>query len=346
MKEFWKNKKVLVTGVTGFIGGNLVNKLYQEGAFIYGLLRNSNPISYLFIEGFQNKIRLINGDIIDHELLFNIITEQQIDVIFHLAAQVEVGVGLTNLFLTFETNVRGTYNMMEACRMAKNCGHHIESIVVASSDKAYGEYPIEQMPYRENYPLLPKYPYDTSKACADMICQSYAIDYFKLPVVITRFSNIYGPGQMNFSAIVPDGIRSAGGYSTFIPRSDGSMVRDFVFSEDVADLYMRIAHRLANEPDLLRGQIFNAGSNSPISMRSLITKIYEAIGNQSELERIIRDMNGKKTTGEIQYQHMSFEKVYKYFNWEPQHNMDEGLRKTIDWFSLYFEKMHLKCTNL
>jgi len=338
MIETVRNKKILVTGVTGFVGGNLVDKLYQAGASVFGIVRNDNPTSYLYVEGYYEKIRLIKGDISDHELLYNIITEQQIDIIFHLAAQVEVGVGLTNPFLTFETNVRGTYNLMEACRIAKNSGHHIEAIVVASSDKAYGEYPVDQMPYRENYPLLPKYPYDTSKACADMICQAYAIEQYKLPVVITRFSNIYGPGQMNFSAIVPDGIRSALGYSTFIPRSDGYMVRDFLFSEDVAELYIRIAIALSNDPDKLRGHVFNAGSNDPINVRSVISKIYQEIGNHKELERVLSDMNGKKTTGEIQYQHMSFDKVFEYFNWKPQHNIDAGLTKTIKWFRTYFEK--------
>ena len=341
MKRNWNNKKVLVTGVTGFVGGNLVDKLYREGASVYGILRNDNPTSFLYLEGYHEKINLIKGDIIDHKLLYNIITEQQIDIIYHLAAQVEVGVGLTNPFLTFETNVRGTYSLMEACRMAKNSGHNIQAIVVASSDKAYGEYPVDKMPYRENYPLLPKYPYDTSKACADMICQAYSIDQYKLPVVITRFSNIYGPGQMNFSAIVPDGIRSGLGYSTFTPRSDGSMVRDFIFSEDVADLYMRIALALTQNPDELRGQVFNAGSNDPINMRSLLIKIYEKLDNRTELERIISQMNGKKTTGEIQHQHMSFDKVFEYFNWKPQHNIDSGITKTSAWFKPYFEKYNL-----
>jgi CDP-glucose 4,6-dehydratase len=337
MATNWSNKNVLVTGVTGFVGGNLVKKLHAAGANVFGILRSDNPSSFLFFEGLNKKIRLIKGDIVDRDLLFNTITEQQINVIYHLAAQVEVGVGLTNPFLTFETNVRGTYNLLEACRMAKNSGHNIEAIVVASSDKAYGEYPVEKMPYREDYPLLPKFPYDTSKACADMICNAYAIDQYKLPIVVTRFSNIYGPGQMNFSAIVPDGIRSALNYSTFIPRSDGSMVRDFIFAEDVADLYMRIAVAITKDPDSLRGQVFNAGSNEPINMRSLLTKIYQEIGNIKELKRILDDMKGRKTTGEIQYQHMSFDKVFEYFNWKPQHNIEAGIKKTIEWFKRYFE---------
>ena len=335
----FKNKKVLISGITGFVGGNLVSELLKNGAEIFGIIRSNNPNCFLNIEGLDNKIRLFQGDITDKDLWFNIITEQQIDIIYHLAAQVEVGIGLKNPYLTFETNIRGTYNMLEASRLAILSGQEIEAIVVASSDKAYGEYPVDKMPYLEDYPLLPKYPYDTSKACADMICQAYSIDQYKLPVVITRFSNIYGPGQMNFSAIVPDGIRSGLGLSNFIPRSDGSMVRDFIFAQDVADLYMKIAIGVINDPIKLRGQIFNAGSNSPINMRSLLTKIYEQLGNKEELERILSEMNGKVTTGEIQHQHMSFNKVYKYFNWEPKHSIDEGLSKTIIWYKSYFEKL-------
>ena len=335
MKNYWKNKNVLITGVTGFVGGNLVKKMCDTGASVFGLIRNENPFCFLFLENYNNKIRLLKGDLNNHNYLYEVITENNIEVIFHLAAQVEVGVGLINPFLTFETNVRGTYNLMEACRISKSSGHNIEAIIVASSDKAYGEYPVEKMPYRESYPLLPKYPYDTSKACADMICSSYAIDQYSLPIVITRFANIYGPGQMNFSAIVPDGIRSALGHSNFIPRSDGSMVRDFIFSEDVADLYMRIAKELSLNPESLRGEIFNAGSNDPIDMKSLLIKIFNKVGNTNALKLILEQMNGKKTTGEIQHQHMSFDKVFDFFNWKPQHNLDFGIEKTIKWFEKY-----------
>ena len=338
MNDFWRNKNVLITGVSGFVGGNLVKKILNSDANIFGLIRNENPFSYIHLEDLNKKIRLINGDLMNHKTLLNLITEQQIDIIFHLAAQVEVGVGLVNPFLTFETNVRGTYNLMEACRLAKQSGQNIESIVVASSDKAYGEYPVDQMPYRESYPLVPKYPYDTSKACADMICNAYSIDQYSLPIVITRFSNIYGPGQMNFSAIVPDGIRSGLGYSTFVPRSDGSMVRDFIFSEDVADLYMRIAKELSLNPEKLKGQIFNAGSNQPINMKSLLVKIYNSLGNSKSLEIILTQMKGKKTKGEIQHQHMSFDKVFEYFDWKPENSIDQGINKSINWYKKILKK--------
>ena len=332
-----KNKKILISGVTGFVGGNLVSSLLSHGAEVFGIVRSYNSSCFLNIEKLNEKIRIFQGDITDKELWYNIITEQQIDIIYHLAAQVEVGVGLINPYLTFETNVRGTYNMLEASRLSVKSGHILKAIIVASSDKAYGEYPVEKMPYQEDYPLLPKYPYDTSKACADLICQAYAIQEYNLPVVITRFSNIFGPGQMNFSAIVPDSIRSGLGLSKFIPRSDGSMVRDFIFAEDVADLYMNIALSLIVNPDILRGQIFNAGSNNPINMRDLITIIYEKLGNYGELKRIILDMEGKITSGEIQYQHMSFDKLYQYFNWKPKHSIEEGVFKTIEWYKSFYK---------
>ncbi|MEI6154499.1 MAG: GDP-mannose 4,6-dehydratase, partial [Deltaproteobacteria bacterium] len=205
----------------------------------------------------------------------------------------------------------------------------------ASSDKAYGSYPKDQMPYKEDYPLKPRYPYDTSKACADMIAQAYASELYKLPVVITRFSNIYGPGQLNFSAIMPDAITSALGYSKFIPRGDGSMVRDFIYVEDVADLYLKIGESLATNPDKVRGQIFNAGTNSPISVREVLETIYTLTKNSKDLGEILSLMKDRKAAGEINCQYMDHEKIYQYFGWRPKHTFEEGLRKTIQWFSAY-----------
>ena len=237
MRNYWSGKNVLITGINGFIGGNLAKNLIQKDANVFGLIRNDNQRTFLHYENLLKKTNIINGNLVDKDLLARIVSEEQITNVFHLAAQVEVGVGISNPYLTFETNIRGTYCLLEAIRQySKN----IRSIVVASTDKAYGpQYGKEEMPYKENYPLLPRYPYDTSKACADMISRSYASDVFKLPIVVTRFCNIYGPGQLNFSALVPDTISSALGYSTFIPRGDGSQIRDFLFIDDVVDLYLK-----------------------------------------------------------------------------------------------------------
>lgn len=331
MKNYWKNKKVLVTGVNGFVGGNLCKVLLDEGAEVFGLIRNDNKDTFLYYEKLYKNIKIFKGDLCDKDLISQIISEEQIESIFHLAAQVEVGVGMANPYLTFETNVRGTYSLLEACRLFPN---NLESIVIASSDKSYGSYPVNKMPYKEDYPLLPQFPYDTSKACADLIAQSYANDVYKLPIVITRFCNIYGPGQLNFSAVVPDGIRSALKYSTFIPRSDGSMTRDFLHVNDVSDLYLNIGEELAKNPKI-RGEIFNAGPNKPISVRKILEKIFTLANNQKDLEIIIKLMQDKKTSGEIDFQSMDYKKVNKFFGWKPSVGIDEGMNITLEWFKKY-----------
>ena len=334
-QEYWRNKNVLVTGINGFIGGNLTKVLIEKGANVFGLIRNINKKTFLHFEGLSEQVVLIMGDLIDKTLMERIVSEESINVVYHLGAQVEVGVGLQNPYDTFETNIRGTYTLLEAIRRHSES---IESIVIASSDKAYGSYDISKMPYREDYPLIPKYPYDTSKACADMIAKVYTSEVYRLPIVVTRFSNIYGPGQLNFSALIPDGIRSALRYSKFEPRGDGSMIRDFIFSEDVANLYLKIGEQLAKKPNKLTGEIFNAGTNSPISVREVLETIFKAVDNKKDLDKIIKQMDGRKTTGEISYQYMNYEKVNEYFNWSPSHSFSKGIDKTISWYKRYLEK--------
>ena len=238
--------------------------------------------------------------------------------------------------MTFESNVRGTYSILEAIRLFPDS---IESIVIASSDKSYGSYSEDKMPYKENYPLKPIYPYDVSKACADMISRSYACDVYNLPIVVTRFSNIYGPGQLNFSAIMPDAIRSALGFTTFIPRGDGSQIRDFIFVEDVVQLYLVISEKLSRNPIKYSGEIYNAGTNKPLSVRKVIEKIYENIGNYKDLENVIKLMSKKKTIGEINCQYMDFQKVNQFFGWEPKHSFELGLDKTIKWYEKYLKEI-------
>ena len=332
---YWKGKNVLVTGINGFIGGNLTKLLIEKGANVFGLIRNIDKHTFLYFEELSDHVVLIKGELVDKTLLERIVSEENINVVYHLAAQVEIGVGLQNPYLTFETNIRGTYTLLEAIRCHPES---IESIVIASSDKAYGSYDISKMPYREEYPLIPKYPYDTSKACADMIAKVYTSEVFRLPIIITRFSNIYGPGQLNFSALIPDGIRSALRYSKFEPRGDGSMTRDFIFSEDVADLYLEIGVQLAKKQDRLTGEIFNAGTNSPISIRKVLETIFKKVNNPEDLDKIIRRMKDKKTTGEISHQYMDYQKVNEYFNWTPTHSFPKGIDKTISWYKRYLQR--------
>jgi CDP-glucose 4,6-dehydratase len=335
MSNYWRNKKVFVTGINGFVGGNLCKALIDSGAQVFGLIRNRNQNTFISHEKLESKIRVFYGDLCDKDLISQIISEEQINSVFHLAAQVEVGVGMANPFLTLETNVRGTYTLLESCRLFPST---IESIVIASSDKAYGSYPVNQMPYKEDYPLKPRFPYDTSKACGDLIAQAYANDSYGLPIVVTRFCNIYGPGQLNFSAVVPDGFRSALGYSEFVPRSDGSMTRDFLHVQDVSELYLRIGETLAANPSI-SGQIFNAGPNEPISVKSLLKLMFDISGNDEAFKLIERQMEGKQPSGEIDYQSMDFEKVFKYFGWSPTIDLSRGLKNTLDWYSKYLESI-------
>lgn len=329
---YWFGKNVLITGVNGFIGGNLAKKLVDSGANVLGLMRNAKRDTQLFYEQLDKKITLIDGNITDKDQIAGVISEERVHSVFHLAAQVEIGVGLTNPFLTFETNVRGTYSLLEAIRQSR---YPIESIVVASTDKSYGSYPMDKMPYKEDYPLQAVYPYDVSKACADMIARCYASDVHKLPIVVTRFCNIFGPGQLNFSAVIPDAIRACLGYGVFVPRGNGEQVRDFIFIEDVVDLYLRIGEILGTNPQTICGQIFNAGTNAPKKIRDVLEAVYMLTGRQRAFEDVLRDMKGKATTGEIDYQFMDYEKANRYTGWAPKHTFNEGLAKTIEWFRGY-----------
>jgi len=333
-EKFWQGKNVFITGDNGFQGGNLGKSLLELGANVFGLLRNDRRDTFLYYEGLADKVTWINGDLTDVILMKRIISEEQINVIYHLAAQVEVGVGLVNPYLTFETNIKGTYCLMEAIR---ECPQTVEAVIVASTDKAYGSYGREMMPYKEDYPLIPKYPYDVSKACADMIARSYASDVYNLPVIVTRFCNVYGPGQLNFSALIPDAIRSALGYSEFIPRSDGSLERDFMLVDDVVRLYLIMGKELSVNPDKYSGQVFNAGTNTIHNVLSVLEKIYTITGRIDELDKIKINMVGNKTIGEIDCQYMDYEKVNKFFGWEPKFNIELGLKNTISWYENYLK---------
>jgi len=334
-QKFWQGKNVFITGINGFIGGNLAKDLLDKGANVFGLVRNQSFQTFLYFESLEKEIIIIRGELTDKELLNRIMSENNINVVYHLAAQVEVGVGLLNPYLTFETNIRGTYTLLEAIRAH---GELVESVIFASTDKAYGAYAADQMPYKENYPLLPKYPYDTSKACSDMIAQVYANEIFKMPIAITRFSNIYGPGQLNFSALIPDSITSALGFSKFIPRGDGSMIRDFLYVGDVVDLYLRIGESMAISPEKISGEVFNAGTNKPTSVKDILEVVYKLAGNKSDFEEILNLMNKKQTVGEIQCQYMNYDKVNEYFKWSPTHSLQDGLIKSIEWYKRWNKK--------
>lgn len=329
---FWGGRRVLITGVNGFVGSNLAMHLLRLGAEITGLERNLDRRSMLHFEGAASSIQFVNGDLIDRSFVERVLAEGDFEVCFHLAAQVEIGVGMLSPYSTFETNIRGTYTLLDGLRTH---APSIAAVIVASTDKAYGEYPANEMPYRETYPLQPKYPYDTSKACADMLARSYGNEIFRLPVIVTRFCNIYGPGQLNFSALVPDASRAALRLGRFIPRGDGTHVRDFIFSRDVAHLYSKMAETAVNAPERYRGAIYNAGTNEPRTVREVIETIFRSCNNEPALQEIIEMMAGARTTGEISVQYMDFDVVERHFGWRPVTPFGEGIRETIEWYQRY-----------
>ncbi len=333
-KNFWKNKKILITGVSGFVGSNLTKELKKYGAIVTGITQSKNKNSMLYLEKIDKQINIFYGSVLDKNLLDKIILKCEIEICFHLAAQVEVGFAKKNPYVTWKTNIEGTYNLMESIRLY---GKKVKSIIVASSDKAYGEYGIKFMPYNEDYKLKPKYPYDVSKACADMISLSYSSELYNLPVIVTRFCNIYGPGQLNFTALFPDLIKCALTKKIFKLRSDGKSVRDFIYIKDITNVYMLLAQQLSINQKKYKGEVFNAGTNKPYKVKDIVSMVYKYRNENTLLQMTLKNIKKNKTKGEISVQYMNYKKLYKFFKWKPQYSLRSGMVETIKWYQQYFK---------
>ena len=332
---FWKNKNIFISGVAGFVGSNLAKNLVENGANVVGLTQNKKMDSLLYYENIDKKINLIFGNITDKEFLKSIFLKYKIDICFHLAAQVEVGSAFKYPYLTWETNVRGTYTLMEVIRENKK---KIKSIIIASSDKAYGNYPLKNLPYKENYELKPSFPYDTSKACADMIAKSYASKLYKLPIIITRFANIYGSGQLNFTALIPDVIKSCILNKKFLMRSDGEAIRDFIYIDDIVELYKLLAKNLYLYPKKYSGEVFNAGTNVKHKIKDIVKKIFVYTKKENQLKNVFKKIKNNKTKGELSVQYMDYKKLNKFFGWKPKHEFSKTLPELINWYRNYLKK--------
>ena len=300
------------------------------------MTQNKKINSLLYFENIDKKINLILGNITNKELLKSIFLKYKIDICFHLAAQVEVGSALKYPYLTWETNIRGTYTLLEAIRESDK---KVKSIIVASSDKAYGNYPLNSLPYKENYPLKPNFPYDTSKACADMIAKSYSSKLFNLPILITRFANIYGPGQLNFTALIPDVVKSCLMKKKFQMRSDGEAIRDFIYVKDIIELYKLLAKNLYLSPKKYSGEVFNAGTNVKYKIKDVVKKIFIFTKKQDQLRNVFRKIKKNKTKGEISAQLMDYKKLNKYLGWKPKYKFLDTLPELVEWYKKYFEKI-------
>jgi CDP-glucose 4,6-dehydratase len=319
---FWQDRPVLVTGATGLVGSSLVPRLVADGAEVVCLVRDWVPQSELVRTATIEKVRVVRGDVRDQELLERTLGEYEVDTVFHLAAQTIVTIANRNPTATLDSNIRGTWALLEACRRSPT----VKQIVTASSDKAYGDH--EQLPYSEETPLVGRHPYDVSKSCADLIATSYAVT-FKLPVCVTRCGNFYGPGDLNWNRIVPGTIRSVIRGERPVIRSDGSFIRDYFFVEDGANAYMVLAQRLAEDRSLA-GESFNFSNELQITVLDLVRKILSLTGSKLEPEVLNQAAN------EIRHQYLSAEKARRLLGWKPLFSLEEGLARTIAWYREFF----------
>ena len=316
--SFWRDRPVLVTGATGLLGGWLVRRLVADGADVVALVRDWVPRSNLLSSDMVARVTMVRGDVRDGELLERVMGEYEVDTVFHLAAQTIVGVANRNPVSTLDTNIRGTWALLEAARRSPL----VRSIVTASSDKAYGDH--ETLPYDETAALKGEHPYDASKSCADLVARMYAVT-FGVPVAITRCGNFYGGGDLNWNRLVPGTIRSALKSETPVIRSDGSLIRDYFYVEDGASAYMCLAQAL-RERESLRGEAFNFSNELQLDVLALAKKILARMNVKSAID--VR----ADAKHEIQHQWLSAAKARKVLGWEPQFTIDEGLDRTIAWY--------------
>jgi CDP-glucose 4,6-dehydratase len=318
---FWRDRPTLVTGATGLLGGWLVRALVDAGADVVCLVRDWVPQSDVLGGSLASRVRVVRGDVRDQALVERALGEYEVDCVFHLAAQTVVPTANRNPVSTFESNVQGTWALLEACRRSPLVG----AVVFASSDKAYGAH--ETLPYDEDAPLRGRHPYDVSKSCADLIAQSFAATY-GVPVAITRCGNFYGGGDLNWNRLVPGTIRSALRGERPVIRSDGTLVRDYFYVEDGVIAYLTLAEALRARPELA-GEAFNFSNELQVTVLDMTRRILDALG--SGLEPDVRN----EAKHEIPHQWLSAAKARRVLGWAPRFTLDEGLARTVAWYARF-----------
>ncbi len=324
MVNFWVGKRIFVTGASGLVGSWLIKDLLAAGAQVVALVRDADPQSEFYRSGDYLHTSIVNGKLEDYGTLERAINEHQVDTVFHLAAQPIVGAAYRSPLTTFESNIRGTYNLLESCRQLRGL---VKRVVIASSDKAYGDQP--NLPYTEDMSLQGRQPYEVSKSCADLIAQSYMHTY-KLPVTIARCGNIYGGGDLNWSRIVPDAIRSCLRSIPLVIRSDGKFVRDYLYVKDVCRAYMRLAECM--DDPAVDGS-FNFSPGKAITVLELV-EIIQRLMNCQDIAPIIQN----SAQGEIHSQYLDSSRAYHLLNWQSAFTLEQGLAETIDWYRDYLIK--------
>jgi CDP-glucose 4,6-dehydratase len=325
VKSFWRDRHVFVTGATGLLGSWLTEELLNRGAHVTCLIRDWVPASKLVASDLTARTNLVPGELEDYAVLLRALNEYEIDTVFHLGAQTIVGTAERSALSTFESNIRGTWNLLEAC---KHCSKLVQRVIVASSDKAYGAH--ESLPYTEDTPLQGRFPYDVSKSCADLISFSYYHTY-QVPVAITRCGNLFGGGDLNFNRLIPGTIRSALQDEAPIIRSDGQFIRDYFYVRDAVEAYLQLAEHLPDERFL--GQAFNFGTETPVSVLQLVQRILKLMGKASLAPRILNE-----ASHEIREQYLDCTKARQMLGWEPAYALENGLHETIDWYRQYLRQ--------
>src|ERR1051325_2432662 len=321
----WSACIVLVTGASGFVGSWLVKALLARGARVVTLIRDLDEQSELLRCGAYSAVTVVRGALEDFSALRRCLNEHDVNIVMHLGAQTIVGAALRDPLATFEANIRGTYHLLEAIRLQ---GAQIKAAVIASSDKAYGETP--DLPYRETQPLEGRHPYDVSKSCTDLLASTYYHTY-RIPLAISRCGNIYGGGDLNWSRIVPGTIRSLYRNENPVLRSDGTMIRDYLYVEDVVEAYLDLAENLYR-PEVA-GQAFNFSPGVPMSVLELVTAIQQIMG-AAALKPIIHN----NALSEIHSQWLSAAKAKSILTWTPRFSLLEGLRRSVNWYRDYFKQ--------
>ena len=316
----WKQKNVFVTGASGLLGSWMTQELVARGANVVVRLRDWGPASRLVTSGVIDRVTAVRGELEDLELLLRALNEHEIDTVFHLGAQTIVGTASRSPLSTFEANIRGTWNLLEACRLNPKL---LRRVLVASSDKAYGEHAV--LPYQEDAPLQGKWPYDVSKSCTDLITLSYWHTY-KLPVAVTRCGNLFGGGDLNFNRLIPGTIRAALQGERPVIRSDGTFIRDYFYVRDAVDAYLQLAERM--DDPRFHGQAFNFGTETPMSVVEMVKAILARMG-KAGLEPLI--MN--EASHEIPKQYLDCTKARTFMNWRPAFTLEQGLDEAIAWYT-------------
>jgi CDP-glucose 4,6-dehydratase len=320
----WKDRPVFVTGCTGLLGSWLCKELIARKANVIGLIRDWVPRSVLINDNYIDNINIVRGDLSDFSTIERALNEYEIDTVFHLGAQTIVEIANRNPLSTFETNIKGTWNILEASRRVPT----VKKIIMASSDKAYGDQPV--LPYSEDTPLQGTHPYDVSKSCADLLAKTYHTTY-GTPVCVTRCGNFYGGGDMNFNRVVPGTIRSLVNDEQPIIRSDGSYIRDYFYVEDGVNAYLHLAEKMENKN--IHGEAFNFSNELQITVLELVKKIISLMGKENIEPNVLGIAKN-----EIRHQYLSAKKAREMLGWSPKYTIDEGLGRTIQWYSKFLKE--------